>query len=76
MTENTADTNADTIEAVRNVVERVSSYQEGAPEGYVEKELRNGLDEAGVSLDDEQIEALADAIEADPSDVDVASVLG
>lgn len=63
------------VEAVKNVVERVSSYQEGAPEGYVEKELRSGLDEAGVDLDEAQITALAEAIEADPSDVDVEGVL-
>jgi hypothetical protein len=63
------------IEAVKNVVERVSSYQESAPEGQVEKELRGGLDEAGISLDDAQVTALAEAIEADPAGVDVASVL-
>lgn len=64
------------IEAVQNVVERVSSYQEGAEEGQVERELRSGLDEAGVTLEDDQITALANAIESDPASVDAATVLG
>jgi hypothetical protein len=65
----------DKIEAVKNVVERVSSYQESAEEGQIEKELRSGLDEAGVSLEDAQISSLTAAIEADPAAVDVESVL-
>jgi hypothetical protein len=63
-------------EAVQNVVDRVASYQDGATEGTVEQELRHGLSEAGVELGDEQVRALADAIEADPADVQVAQVLG
>ena len=65
----------DKLEAVRNVVDRVTSYQDGAPEGTVEEELRSGLGEAGVELDDAQVQALATAIEDDPADVDVERVL-
>ena len=38
------------IEAVQAVVDRVSSYQDGAPEGTVEKELRDGFAEVGVEV--------------------------
>ena len=38
------------IEAVQAVVDRVSSYQDGAPESTVAEELRNGLGEADVSV--------------------------
>ena len=64
------------LEAVQNVVDRVSAYQESAPEGTVEKELRGGLDEAGVTLGDADVTRLVDAIEADSGAVDVQSVLG
>lgn len=64
------------IAAVQAVVDRVSSYQETAPDGTVEKELRSGLDEAGVGLDDAAVTRLVDAIEADPGAVDAAAVLG
>lgn len=63
------------IEAVQGVVDRVSSYQDGAPEGTVESELRKGLDEAGVQLEDSEVVALAEAIEADGGEVQAATVL-
>lgn len=65
----------DTHTAVQNVVDRVSSYQDGAPEGTVAAELRSGLDEAGVELADEQVEALASAIEEHPGEVSASEVL-
>jgi len=64
------------IEAVQAVVDRVSSYQDGAPEGTVEQELRKGLQEAGATLDDGDITTLATAIEEQNGTVDAASVLG
>ncbi|KQP64921.1 MULTISPECIES: hypothetical protein [unclassified Nocardioides] len=51
-------------EAVQAVVDRVTSYQESAPEGTVEAELRKGLGEAGLDLPDADVTALAEAIEA------------
>jgi hypothetical protein len=63
------------IEAVQNIVDRVSSYQDGAPEGTVEKELRSGLDEAGIALDDHEVRALASAIEDNPGGARAADVL-
>jgi hypothetical protein len=64
------------LEAVQNVVDRVSSYQDGAPEGTVEQELRSGLGDAGISLEDDEIRSLASAIEEAPGEVKAADVLG
>ena len=63
------------IQAVQGVVDRVSAYQDGAPEGTVETELRKGLGEAGVELDDAHVTALAETIEADPGNAQAADVL-
>lgn len=63
-----------TIEAVQAVVDRVSSYQESAPEGTVEKELRAGLDEAGVQLSESDVTRLAEAIERAPQESDPVQV--
>lgn len=63
------------LEAIQAVVERVSSYQDGAPEGTVEDELRNGLSEAGVELDDAKIKRLAEAIETEHGSVSAEQVL-
>ena len=64
------------LEALQAVVDRVSSYQDGAPEGTVEKELRSGLSEAGLELEDGQVTTLVEAIESDGGEVDVAALLG
>ena len=74
--EGMTDLTPEKLEAVQNVVDRVGAYQDGAPEGTVETELRKGLDEAGVTLDDQHVTALAQAIESADGDVDAASVLG
>lgn len=63
-------------EAVQAVVDRVSSYQDGAPEGTVAKELRDGFTEAGVDVSDDDVTKLADAIEAEHGAVSAADVLG
>lgn len=62
------------ITAVQGVVDRVNSYQETAPEGTVESNLREGLAEAGVQLDDDQVSALTREIEANGS-ADAGQVL-
>ena len=66
----------DKTTAVQAVVDRVSSWQETATEGTVETELRKGLDEVGVTLDDEQVTALAHAIEDKGGEADAGEVLG
>ena len=67
---------AENLEAVQAVVDRVSSWQETAPEGTVEQELRSGLQEAGVSLDEADVLKLADAIKDRGGEVDASAVLG
>ncbi len=63
------------IEAVQAVVDRVSSYQDGAPEGTVEKELRSGFAEAGVEVTDAEVTQLAEAIESEHGSVSASDVL-
>jgi hypothetical protein len=63
-------------EAIQIVVDRVAGYQDGAPEGTVRTELDKGLSEAGIDLDDDQVERLAAAIEEEHGSIDAASVLG
>lgn len=71
---------SDQLEAVQAVVDRVSSYQESAPEGTVVEQLREGLGGSGVDLPEEHVILLADAIEAhdhtESSAVSAADVLG
>jgi hypothetical protein len=57
------------------VVDRVTSWQDGAPEGTVEDELRKGFGEAGVDVSDEDTRRLADAIESEHGAVSAQSVL-
>jgi hypothetical protein len=68
--------NNDKMEAIQAVVERVSSYQDGATEKTVEDELRSGLVEAGVELDDADIRRLAEAIENEHGSISAEQVLG
>jgi hypothetical protein len=62
-------------EAMQAVVDRVTSWQDGAPEGTVEAELRDGFTQAGVAVDDTDITKLADAIESRHGTVQVTDVL-
>jgi hypothetical protein len=66
----------DHLEAVQNVVDRVTSYQDGAPEGTVETELRAGFEEAGVDVEAADVTRLAEAIESANGAIDAAAVLG
>lgn len=63
------------LEAVQAVVDRVSSWQDGATEGTVASELRKGASEVGVDLTEDEIEKLADAIEDQHGAVTAADVL-
>ena len=66
----------DKLEAIQAVVDRVTSWQDGATEGTVEAELRKGFDEAGVEVSDAHVTALGEAIEARHGAVSAADVLG
>ncbi|KQV75252.1 hypothetical protein ASC61_09695 [Aeromicrobium sp. Root344] len=75
MTETDTPDNPD-LEAVQLVVDRVSSWQDGATEGTVAEELRKGFDEVGVEVEPDEVEKLADAIQNEHGDVDAGEVLG
>jgi len=63
-------------EAVQAVVDRVAAWQHGATDSTVLDEVRKGLTEVGVDLDEATVNSLADAIEADDGPVDAADYLG
>jgi hypothetical protein len=63
------------VETIRAVVDRVSSYQDGATEGTVETELREGFDEAGVDVSARHIEALVSQINQDGDPVPLEDLL-
>jgi hypothetical protein len=64
------------LEAIQVVVDRVTSYQDGAPEGTVERELGDGFAEAGLQVSDEDVTRLATAIQDEHGAVDATSILG
>jgi hypothetical protein len=51
-------------------------YQDGAPEGTVERGLSDGLAEVGLQLSGEDVGRLAQAIEDEHGSIDAVSVLG
>ena len=63
------------LEAVQAVVDRVTSWQDGATEGTVEEELRKGASEVGVELSEDDVTKLADAIESRHGAVHASEVL-
>lgn len=50
------------VQALRGVVERVNAWQETAPEGTIREELDKALQEAGVTLTEEQQERVTERI--------------
>lgn len=63
-------------EAVQAVLDRVTSYQDGATDGTVDKELREALGEAGIDLTEDQVGSLLDAVEKADGPVSADDVLG
>jgi hypothetical protein len=63
------------MEAIQAVVDRVTSWQDGAPEGTVEDELREGFQEAGVEVADDDVRLLAEAIQDEHGTVSAQEVL-
>ncbi|HEY0889668.1 MAG TPA: hypothetical protein VGE38_08670 [Nocardioides sp.] len=64
------------LEAIQAVVDRVTSWQDGATEGTVEQELRDGFAEAGVDVPADDVSRLAEAIQDRHGAVSAAEVLG
>lgn len=62
------------VEALQAVVDRVTSWQESAPEGTVRDELDAGLAEVGLDLDEPTRQGIVERIHADER-VDVRSLL-
>lgn len=58
------------VQALQGVVERVTAWQETAPEGTIRHELVKALHEAGVTLTEEQQEFVTERISRQ-EDVDV-----
>ncbi len=63
------------LQAIQVVVDRVTSWQDGAEEGTVEAELRKGFGEVGVEVDDATVTRLAEAIESRHGAVSAREVL-
>ena len=63
------------LEAIQVIVDRVSAYQDGAPEGTVANELTKGLIEAGLDPGEDEIARLAVAIADQHGTVHAATVL-
>lgn len=66
----------DQLEAIQNVVNHVGGYQDGAPSSTVKEELTRGFDEAGVTVEEDQADRLAQAIDTADGTIDAADVLG
>jgi hypothetical protein len=62
-------------EAIQAVVDRVTSWQDGATESTVADELHKGFVEAGVEVPQEDVTRLADAIESEHGAISAADVL-
>ncbi|MFC5177046.1 hypothetical protein [Nocardioides taihuensis] len=66
----------DRLTTLQAVVDRVGAWQGGAPEGTVAAELRAGIAEAGLTVSDDEVARLADAIQDEHGRVSVAEALG
>ena len=63
------------MEAIQAVVDRVTSWQDGATEGTVEGELRDGFAQAGVEVSEDEVRRLGDAIQSRHGAVSAQEVL-
>lgn len=63
------------METIQAVVDRVTSWQDGATRDTVLAELHDGLNQAGVELDEADVAKLAEAIESNHQSVTAADVL-
>jgi hypothetical protein len=63
------------VEALQAVVDRVVSWQDGAPESTVREELAKGVREAGVEVPAPVLDELARRIHDDADHVEAARVV-
>jgi hypothetical protein len=71
-----SDYESEQIEAIQVVIDRVSSWQDGATERTVEEELRAGFDEVAVEVQPDDVVKIAEAIREDGGEVTAAELLG
>ena len=67
---------SDESEAIQAVIDRVSSYQDGAPEGTVKRELGDGLAEAGLDVNAEDVAGSPRRSRMEHGKMNAGSVLG
>lgn len=72
--ETMSDHTEEKLAALQGIVERVSSYQEAAPEGTIERELRAAIDGTDLEVPDAEVVAIAEAIEARDKSTDTVEV--
>lgn len=63
------------VEALQAVVDRLASWQDGAEEKTLREELDEGLDEAGIDVDEDVRERIVTHIREDASHIDARSLL-
>lgn len=74
-TESTGQDQPAETEALQAVVDRVTSWQDGAVVEKVREELGKGVDEAGIEVPSSLLDELARRIHADQDRVEVAQVV-
>jgi len=70
-----SESSSEQFEAIQAVVDRVTSWQDGATEGTVADELTRGFSEAGVEVSAGDLTRLAEAIESRHGAVSAHEVL-
>lgn len=63
------------VAALQAVVDRLASWQDGADEKTVRKELDEGLDEAGIDVTDDVRERIVQHLQSDASHIDARAFL-
>jgi hypothetical protein len=73
--ETTGDARSPQVEAVQAVVDRVTSWQDGAPRPTVREELLKGLEETGVTVPEGFVDAVVEHIHHQGEHLDVEPLL-
>lgn len=63
------------VAALQGVVDRLASWQDGAEEKTLRQELDEGLDEAGIDVDEDVRERIVEHLRGDASHIDARAFL-
>lgn len=63
------------VAALQGVVDRLASWQDGAEEKTLRQELDEGLDEAGIDVEDGVRERIVEHLRSDASHIDARAFL-